>query len=484
MAIDAGTSALKAVLFDARGRVLARAERRLHHRSPRPGWAEADPEDWWRALVRVVAELREKGHLLKHVAALGLTGQMHAAVLLDERAHPVRPAILWLDRRAESETDELQARLGLPPYQLNSTYTLPKLLWLKRHEPEALARTYTLLWPKDYLRHRLAPARVTDMTEAAGAGLLDWTRREWSRERLTLVGLSAHVLPKLRTPSDIVGPIRPDAARRLGLSSLVRIIVGAGDVIALLGAAPPQAGRLTCSLGSSAMLALPLAPGQTIVDPAHRLYIYPFLVRPLLNGVLSNGGAALMWISRTLFGQDTPLAVAVQAGLATLPGAESLLFLPFLAGERCPYWNDRLRGGFYGLTASHTRGHMVRAVMEGVAFSVRRLVEIAEELGATVREIALAGGGAAVDGWPQIFADVCQRPVLRFTTTDTVTRPLFAYCMTALDANVTFDAALTATFTNPPTYLEPRIHMAPIYDALYHRHRRMADFLNEMERGT
>jgi xylulokinase len=412
---------------------------------------------------------------LASIQVIGLTGQMHTAVLLAETGQPLAPAILWLDRRAAGETAELQAHLGLRPHQLNSTYTLPKLLWLARRRPEVLAQTRTILWPKDYLRYRLTGRLLTDVTEAAGAGLLDWEQQSWAVERLALVNLAPEVLPPLRAATEDAGPLLAGVVAALGLPSEAKVIVGAGDVIALMGAAPPRPGRLTCSLGSSAMLSCPVSAGQQIADPAQRMYIYPFLPYRLLNGVLSTSGASLTWAWHSLYEGQVPLEEMVQAALAVSPGAEGLFYLPFLAGERCPYWSDDLRAGFYGLTLAHQRPHMVRAVLEGVAYSVRHLLDISAELGVPVQELALAGGGAATPGWPQIFADVCQRPVLLYAGRETVTRPLYAYCMASLDQTISFNEALGRTF-EAPVQLEPRVELAATYDPIYRRYRLLADF--------
>lgn len=475
LAIDVGTSALKVVLYEAGGQLLATATRRYDYDCPQPGWAEANPADWWAALSEALAELRDSGFALEAVQVIGLTGQMHTAVLLDEAGQPLAPTLLWLDRRAVDETKELQEQLGLPPQQLSSTHTLPKLLWLARHQPEVLRRTATLLWPKDYLRYRLTGQRLTDVTEADGAGLLLREQLMWAVDRLQLVELDPAVLPPLRSASDDAGPLLPAVAASLGLLPTAKVIVGAGDVLALLGGAPPQPGCLTCCLGSSSMIACPLAEGQVIADPQQRLYIYPCLPWPLLNGVLSTSGAALTWVRQALYEERTSLPTILAAVEKTAPGAEGLFFLPFLAGERSPYWSDTLRGGFHGLTLAHNRAHMSRAVLEGVAYSLRHLLDIAEELGVPVHEIALSGGGSMIPGWPQIIADICQRPVLIYAGQDTVTRVLYAYGVTALDRTISFAQALERTF-NTPERLAPRTELAAIYELIYRRYRAVADF--------
>jgi xylulokinase len=478
LAIDVGTSALKSVLYNTDGQAVGTTVQRYTYQVPQPGWAEVTPATWWTALTDTLSELRATGFDLEAVQAMGLTGQMHTAVLLDEAGQPLAPTILWLDRRAAAETAELQERLELGPQQLNSTFTLPKLLWLARHRPELLVRIRTILWPKDYLRYRLTGQVFSDVTEAAGAALLDWEQRAWAVDRLKLANLDSAILPPLRSAGDEAGSLLPDVAVRLGLSPTAKVIVGAGDVIALIGGAPPQVGRLTCSLGSSAMISCLLNDKQIIDDPRHRLYIYPFLPYRLLNGVLSTSGTALTWAWHALYDEETPLQTVLAQAQTVSPGADGLFFLPFLAGERSPYWNDALRGSFYGLTLAHNRAHMSRAVLEGVAYSLRHLLDICEELGVPIQEIALAGGGGTTLGWPQIIADVCRRPVLIYAEQETVTRPLYAHCMTALDETILFEQALKQTFAAPQR-LEPRAETVSTYDPIYHRYRLLADFAAE-----
>jgi xylulokinase len=474
LAIDVGTSALKAVVYGDSGRVLASASRRYGYASPHPGWAEADPHAWWSAFEDTMTDLCRASVELNQVQVLAVTGQMHTAVVLDDKGEVLPPTILWLDRRAVTETRELAAQFRLAPYHLNSTYTLPKLLWLSRHRPDVVRSAARLLWPKDYLRFRLTGLQMTDFTEAGGAALLDWDRRTWATDRLTALGLDPRLLPPLHHPQDDAGCLLPALAERYGLRKDTKVIVGAGDVLALVAGAPPHPGQVTCSLGSSSMIFCPLPPGHAIVDPQQRVYTYPLLPYPLLGGVSSTTGAAVQWAWQSLFDNQIPFDMAVQQALATPAGAENLLFLPYLSGERSPFWNDGLRGAFYGLTLAHRRPHMLRAVMEGVAFSLHYLLDIFVELGVALQSIALAGGGAAVSGWPQIIADVCALPVHVYTGDETVTRALYAYARTALDPTSDFAAALTKTFDTPVIY-QPDINTS-VYEPLYRRYCQLTEF--------
>lgn len=474
LAVDVGTSALKAVTYTRGGQVLAVASRRYGYATPQLGWAEADPAAWWTALVQALAELRSTFAGLGSVQVLAFTGQMHTGVLLDAAGEVIPPTILWLDRRAAAETVELQTRFGLPPYHLNSTYTLPKLCWLARNQPDVLGRAACLLWPKDYLRFRLTGVQATDYTEAGGAALLDWETLTWASTRLAAIGVDPGILPPMRRAQDDGGRLLPELAARLGLREDVRILVGAGDVLALVAGAPPAIGQVTCSLGSSSMVFCPLAPGQTVVDPQRRIYVYPLLPYPLLGGVSSTTGAAVQWAWQALYEGQVPFEEAMRQALAVPAGAEGVFFLPYLAGERSPYWNDGLRGAFYGLSLGQRRPHLLRAVLEGVAYSLRHLLDIYSELGVELHTVALAGGGAGLAGWPQVLADVCRLPVHVYCEEDTVTRALYAYACEALDGGDTFAAALARTFAAPEVYAPGAV--GTVYEESYRRYRQLAEF--------
>ncbi|MCC6148077.1 MAG: hypothetical protein IT308_10975 [Anaerolineaceae bacterium] len=479
LAVDVGTSSLKVVLYDIAGNILGSAIERYGYQPLRPDWAEADPEEWWVAFCAAMDELRRNSWDLKACRALAITGQMHTAVLLDEEDKPLPPTILWLDRRAALETAELQACFNLPSYQLNSTYTLPKLFWLARNRPEVISRARHLLWPKDYLRFRLTRRILTDFTEAGGAALLNWERLAWAPERLERIGIPSNILPPLCKPEDDGGPLLPEMAHKLGLSIDIRVIVGAGDVLALITGAPPMAGRVTCSLGSSSMVFYPLLEGQKVEDLQGRIYVYPLLPYPLLGGVSSTTGAALHWAWQMLYPSSVSFDQAARLALETPPGAEGVFFLPFLSGERSPYWSDTLRGSFCGLSLTHTREGMFRSVMEGVAFSLRTMLEIYRELNIRLDEIALAGGGAVTPGWPQIISDVCQLPVCLYSGQETVTRALYAYACIALGQDKDFSTALLRTF-GPSESVSPRLELKEIYDPMFARYQRLSDFTNRL----
>lgn len=483
LALDAGTSALKACLYTQDGRALAATSASYGYRTPQPGWAEGDPAAWWAALVAAVRGLAEKvGDALAAVRMIGVTGQMHSAVLLDEQGDVIEPTMLWLDRRAAAEAAELAAALKLPPYWLNSSYTLPRLVWLHRHRPDVVRRVARVLWPKDYLRWRLTGEMATDATEAAGAALWDYERQRWAVERLAYAGLSPAVLPPVRGPEEVAGALLPAVAAELGLPEDADVIVGAGDVIALLAGAPPDPGILSYSLGSSSMTSVLLAPGQQADDPQGRIYLYRIGPHRLLNAVSSTTGAAWQWAAQTLTGEAGGVAEGFRLAAEAPPGAEGLIFLPYLAGERSPFWSDTLRGGYLGLALHHGRSHLLRAALEGVGLSLRLLLDIYTEAGVTPDRIALSGGGARAPLWAQIIADTCQLPALVYAAEETVTRPLYAWCATRLEPGLSFEDALRRTF-GEPTWRVPDTSLAPMYAESFSRYREAAEFLSRTSKG-
>lgn len=474
LAFDVGTSSLKTVVYDFNGEILTSESRSYEYHSPQPGWAEASPRDWQQAMESCLLQLSLNSPFLPQVEVIAFTGQMHTAVLLDENLNPLKPTILWLDRRATLETQELQRAFNLPPYQLNSTYTLPKLYWMKKNLPDVVQQAKHLLWPKDYLRFLLTGEIFTDITEPGGAALLDWDSLDWARDRLSFMGINPDVLPPILQPEQEAGSLLPAVVERFHFNPHAKVIAGAGDVLALISGAPPLKGRLNCSLGSSSMIFTALKPNENIIDPKTRIYTYPLLKIPMLGGVSSTTGAALQWAWKNFY-PDNSFEATINEALAINAGADGLFFLPFLSGERSPFWNDHLRGSFHGLSLSHKLPHLIRAVMEGVGFSLAYLIQIFNELGVNINEIALAGGGTNTPGWSQMIADICQLPVSVYTGQETVTHALFAYACLAMNDGRTFDQALHATFKEPIN-IKPDRQVADLYRQVFMKYKLQAEF--------
>jgi len=416
--LDVGTSGVRCVALDERGRLVAQATAEYAIYSPRPGWSEQRPEDWWRASCEVVAKVAAL--VGADIAAIGLTGQMHGAVFLDERDEVIRPALLWNDQRTATQAEAITRRVGarrLTEIAGNPALTgfqAPKILWLRDEEPRSCERVASVLLPKDYVRLRLTGERATDASDASGTLLLDLKQRMWSGEILDALEIPVGWLPHVFEGPDRTGQVRLDLSSELGLPDQLPVAAGGGDnAAAAVGNGIIRDGLASCSIGTSGVLFAhsdALAP-----DPSGRLHAFCHSVpgRYHLMGVTLSAGGALRWW-RDLVGKADYDELGELASQAP-PGAEGLVFLPYLTGERTPHLDPGARGAFFGLTSRHTLSHLTRAVMEGVAFSLRDSLEIMLGLGTNPNQIRAAGGGARSLVWRRLLADVLGRPIVRTT---------------------------------------------------------------------
>ncbi|HET7459140.1 MAG TPA: xylulokinase [Gemmatimonadaceae bacterium] len=424
LGVDVGTSGVKAVATSERGDVLAAATAPLTLQTPRPGWAEQDPEAWWAASRDAVRDLTSRlGERASRVAAIGLSGQMHSSVFLDASGDVVRPALLWCDARTGAECEEITEAVGgedrLRDWTCNAAlagFTLPKVLWLRRHEPAAFARTTTVLLAKDYVRYRLSGALATEPSDASGTLMYDTRRDHWSREMLDAVGLSESLLPSVVGSAEISGRLRPDVAADLGLPGGTPVVGGGADnACAALGVGVVSPGDAAASWGTSGVV---LAPTATpVVDPGLRAHTFRHAVPNTWYaiGVVLSAGAAFGWVrdqlARDLAGvPDADRRLDAEAA-SVPPGADGLTFLPYLQGERTPHRDPDARGALVGLTLAHTRAHVVRASLEGVCFAMRDCLAILRDLGLPFDSLLLTGGGSRSDFLRQLQADVYGLPV-------------------------------------------------------------------------
>lgn len=465
---DAGTSSLKAVVYDRKGRVQAKKSKYYDFSTPREGWAEIDPRIWWDSLVSATRELRDEGIALADIRGIALTGQMHTAVLLGKEDEVIAPSILWLDRRAAAETEELQKKFKLKPYVLNSSYTLPKLYWQSKHQPDVIKRVKTILWPKDYLRFLLTGEKATDFTEGIGSSLINWDTKQWVPERIGVCGLTPAVLPEIKNQEDLV-PIKKDIADGLGFSKDCPVLVGLGDIASLLGGAPYIKGRLVYSMGSSSMY---FTEVDFDTDDGSGLYSLEIGGYKLFGGVSSTTGASLKWAHEQLWGGTSVIDFEEMIDRALKVGIQEdpVLFFPFLAGERSPFWTDKLNGSFEGLKLHHNRDHLTRGVMEGVAFSIQYILDLMAGTGVEIQELALSGGGAGTKGWPQLIADVTGKRVKIYNTEETVSTVLFAIAASVL-SETSFREILAGAFSEPKEIL-PETSAHEMYRHTYVKYKR------------
>jgi len=389
--LDVGTSGVKALALSRTGAMVARAEREYALSTPRPGWAEQDPEDWWRAAEGALADLGVRP------TSIGLSGQMHGLVTLDEHERVLRPAILWNDGRTGAECVEIEERVGLDRLieltgnRALAGFTAPKLLWLRRHEPEVHARIRHVLLPKDYVRLRLTGERAVDAADASGTLLFDVARRRWSSEVLDALEVPAAWLPPVHESTEI-GAAGDQAAGALGVGI-------------------DRPGPLSVVLGTSGVVFAALPEYRH--DPEARLHAFCHAVPGTWHamGVMLSAAGSLRWLRDALGGAD--YAELLAEAERWEPGTEGLLFQPYLAGERTPHADPDARGAFTGLSLRHDRGAVVRAVLEGVAYGLRDSLELLRELGVEAEVGRVSGGGARSALWLKIVTSVLGLPLER-----------------------------------------------------------------------
>ena len=402
--LDIGTTAVKALALDETGAVLARAEVGYPLSIPRPGWAEQDPAEWWRATEQALAALR-----VDEATGIGLSGQMHGLVALDASGRVIRPAILWNDGRTAAECDEIEQRIGLGELiartgnRALTGFTAPKLLWLRNHEPHHYARIAQVMLPKDYVRLRLCGEHATDMADASGTLLLDVARRRWSESVLDALEIDPAWLPRLLES--------PEPSGETGAG--VPIAAGAGDQAAgALGVGVDRPGPLSIALGTSGVVfaALP----EFAADESARVHAFCHAVPGGWHamGVMLSAAGSLQWL-RDVAAPGVDFGELFEAAAAWEPGAEGLTFLPYLAGERTPHADPGARGSFTGLSLRHDRGALVRAVLEGVAYGLRDSLDLLRELGVAPGRARVSGGGARSELWLRIIASVLETPLER-----------------------------------------------------------------------
>ena len=422
LGVDVGTGGTRALIINEQGRVIGSAtEEHAPFASPQIGWAEQAPDDWWRASGVAIRKALIGANLTgSDIACVGFSGQMHGAVMLDEKDQVVRPALIWCDVRTEPQCDFLNQKLGAERLiQLTCNPALPnftatKFLWVQQHEPENWKRVRSVMLPKDYVRFRMTGDRAIDVADASGTLLLDVANRRWSSEMLQAAEIDDRLLPKLYESPDVCGKVSDDGAAATGLQPGTPVVAGAGDQAAgATGMGIVAPGAVSATIGTSGVVFA--ATDRPALDPKGRLHTFCHAIpgRWHVMGVTQSAGLSLRWLRDILscglnkldYDQMTAEAASVR------PGSDGLLWTPYLMGERTPHLDGEARAALVGLTASHTRAHIVRAVLEGVAFSLRDSFTIFDEMKIPVRNIRLGGGGARSDLWRQIQADVYGHPV-------------------------------------------------------------------------
>ena len=428
LGIDLGTSGTKTVLFDSDGRRLASHTVEYPLYQPQNGWAEQDPEDWWRAVQETVRTvLARSGARPEEIRGIGIAGQMHGLVMLDGQGQVLRKAILWCDGRTQAQCDEItdlvgrEKLLAITANPALTGFTAGKILWVREHEPENYEECRHILLPKDYIRYKLTGEFATEVSDASGMNLLDVPKRQWSGEILSLLGIDRSLLGEMYESCQVTGKVTKAAAEATGLAEGTAVVGGAGDnAAAAIGTGVVEEGKAFTTLGTSGVIFA--HAGQVTIDPQGRVHTFCSAV-PGAWTVMSctlSAGLSLQWFrnqfcpaereTAAVLGVDPYELMTAEAEKSPI-GANRLLYLPYLMGERSPLLDSDARGVFFGLSAIHTRGDLVRAVMEGVAYSQRQCLDVFREMGVDVSDMAICGGGGRSPLWRQMLSDLYGCPV-------------------------------------------------------------------------
>jgi xylulokinase len=491
LGIDVGTSAVKATLVDERGRIKGGASHAHPLSTPRPGWAEQRPQDWWTSAAGAIKKALRAAKLDgARVAAVGLSGQMHSSVFLDAKNAVIRPALLWCDGRTTEECRQITARVGeaqLAAWVANPAlegFTLPKVLWLRNHEPSAFARLAKVVLAKDYVRFRLTGALASEPSDASATLMYDTANRRWSEPLMNALELDMELLPDVGGSTDVLGVVSREAAKLTGLLAGTPVVGGGADnACGAIGVGLVAPGEAVASWGTSGTVLSPTRAPR--VDPAMRAHTFCHVVPDTwyLMGVMLTAGGAFAWFARELAKDlvregEAELALNREAAKVA-PGADGLTFLPYLQGERTPHRDAAARGALVGLSLAHGRAHLARAVLEGICFGLCDSLEILRGLGIPLDRVLVTGGGAKSSFVRRLQADVYGLPVVRVNREE---GPAFGAALLAavgVGAFPNLATACAATLKRLPAEA-PDVRRHEAYAAPYARYRALYPALREV----
>ena len=430
LAHDLGTTGNKSSLFDSQGQAVASSFAAYGTYYPAVNWAEQNPEDWWQAVCESTRQLIQKSRVHpSEIACIVFSGQMMGAVAVDRQVRPLRNAIIWADTRAVDEAQKIIDGIGfeqgyqITGHRISPSYSCAKIMWLREHQPDIYDQAYKFLHAKDFIAARLTGRFVTDYSDASGMNLLDLGTKQWSPEILEAAGVDPAVLPELHSSTDVVGEVRAQVAEQVGLAAGTPVVIGGGDgCCAATGAGVVSEGEAYNYIGSSSWLGI--ATRKPILDPTLRTFTFVHLIPGMYSptGTMQAAGGSYQWLRDIFCLPEKEAASRLQVSPYELmnlqveqspPGANNLLYLPYLLGERSPHWNPKARGAYFGLTVQHTRADIIRATMEGITFNLRVILQAFVEQGAQVKEMRVIGGGARGRVWRQVLADIYGMPVVR-----------------------------------------------------------------------
>ena len=426
--IDLGTSATKTVLFDEKGNIIASASREYPLLQPHNGWAEQNPSDWYDAAIETLSSVASESKInAEDIVSLGISGQMHGLVMLDENCEVLRPSILWCDQRTGEECDQLTEMLGrdtlikITANPALTGFTASKILWVKNNEPEIFEKCRHILLPKDYLRFKLTGEFATEVSDASGMQLLDVPQRKWSSVMIDALGIKEEYLAKVYESPEITGYINNETAEKTGLCTKTSVVGGAGDnAAAAVGMGVVEEGKAFTTIGTSGVVFA--HTDNPVIDPEGRVHTFCCAVPGAWHvmGVTQGAGLSLQWFKNNFCGEEAlaaanggkPVYQATDEMAASISiGCDKLLYLPYLMGERTPHLDPDCRGVFFGISAMHTKAHFIRAVLEGVTYSLYDCLLVLKEMGISPETMLLCGGGAKSKLWKKMICDTFAMPV-------------------------------------------------------------------------
>ena len=501
LGIDIGTGGSRALLVDASGKVaggvtVAHQDMRME----RPLWAEQDPDDWVRAAFEAIRlVLAQAGASGEDVAGVGFSGQMHGLTLLDANQQVIRPALIWCDQRSQEQVDWMNKTAGAD-FILEQTanpvltgFTAPKLLWVRDHDPASYEKTRTMLLPKDYVRFRLTGDFAQDVSDASGTALYDVVHRRWAGPLISKIGVDKGILPGVLESSELAGEISAIAAKETGLKAGTPVVAGAGDQAAsAVGNGIVEAGLVSCTIGTSGVVFSHM--DEVAYDPAGRVHTFCHAVpgKWHVMGVTQGAGLSLQWFRNQLGGEFLARAAQENSDVydlmmqeaATAPAtSEGLYWLPYLMGERTPHLDAFARGGWIGLTAKHTRAHLLRSMVEGVSYSLKDCLDIVESLGVGVQAVRASGGGAKSQFWRGMLANVFGCPI---TTLETQEGSAYGAALLAMSGTGGFSSvqeACSATI-RVQDQTEPEAELTEAYAAGHHAYQALYPALKNSFRSA
>ena len=490
LGIDIGTSGTKTLICDEEGKVLATSMAEHPIYSPKPGWSEQNPVDWWNSTIVATKAVCRKAKIKPDdVSGIGLSGQMHGSVFLADGEKPLRPALLWNDQRTAEECADIESKAGgraalieLVCNPALTGFTAPKILWVRKHEPKVYAKTKHILLPKDYIRLCLTSEYATEVSDASGTLLLDVANRRWSDRLLELLQIDGGLLPKVYESSEVTGKLTASAAAKLDLRAGIPIVGGGGDQAAgAVGNGIVTAGIVGATLGTSGVVFA--HSDHPTRDPQGRVHTMCHAVPGMwcVFGCMLSAGGSFQWFRNNLGSEEVaaakkkkidPYELLIAEAKSAPAGCEGLQFLPYLTGERCPYPDPHARGGWIGLTSRTTRAMMIRVLLEGVTFGMRDAMEIMQQMNISITEIRAGGGGARSEFWRQLQADIYRKPIV---LTNAIEGPAYGVALLAgVGTGIwkSVEEAATACIRRVQR-IKPRAKSAALYEKQYHIYHKL-----------